>query len=169
MKKLTKRALLEHLHQSDKEMLVEEILHLFNKFSNVKEFYQAELSSEGTPLLERYKKKIAEAYAAANPKDRSTNKNIDTLLRDFRKVSVHSEELIDLLLYRAECGLEAAKRNPLRPRAFYNCLLRSFSEALKQIRSIDSDEQYRKRIQGILKNSEGAKFGMEDLMQDAVA
>lgn len=160
MKKLTKKALQKHLEQSDKEEIIREVLTLFNKFGNVREFYKAELSEGGSSLLDSYKKRIRDAYSSQNPKDRSTNKNIDTLLRDFKKVMVYEEELADLLLYRVECGLEALQRNPRRGQSFYNCLYKSF----KQAAAFDLGPAHNERLHELRLLAEGSRLGLGDIV-----
>lgn len=156
--------LLEHLNKSDKESLVNEVITLFEKFENVKEFYKAELSSSTNPILERYKKKIAEAYKKKNPKERSTNMNINKLITDFAKVNLFIDELIELNLYRVECGIEAISKNKNRTETFYNSIFKSFEEALKIMVSEKCLNQYTARILSLIENAEESKFNLNERM-----
>src|ERR1700722_13075444 len=108
--KFTKKSLLKHLAKSDKEDIIQEVMTLFDKFKNVKEFYAAELSDEANPLLEGYKKKITKAYSSENPKERRTNLNVNKLINEFKKIRIYEHELVDLMLHRVECGVEAFNR-----------------------------------------------------------
>jgi len=156
--KLTKKALLKHLTKSDKEDIIGEVMTLFDKFKNVKEFYGAELSGEVNPLLEKYKKKITQAYSSANPKERRTNLNINRLITEFKKITIYDRELSDLLLHRVECGVAAFNRNTNRSNTFYNCILNSFGEAINTISSDSSESEFTERIEQIIKSSASGKF-----------
>lgn len=165
MTKLTKKKLLEHLAKSDKEDIIREVTILFDKFSNVKEFYAAELSDNSNPLLEKYKKKISYAYSAENPKERRTNMNVNKLLSEFKKISIYERELADLMLHRVECGIEAARRNNNRTATFYNCIVNTFEEALTIISSGDYADDFNKRIHSVINAAKPAKFETQARMK----
>jgi hypothetical protein len=151
MAKLNKKALLKHLNKSEKEDVIREVITLFDKFKNVKEFYQAELSDEVNPNLYKYKRKITEAYSRPNPKERTTNANINKLLKEFKKISIYDRELADLLLHRVECGLAAIKRNNKRSSSFYHSILSTFEDAVKLIVADERSSDFQSRIDKILK------------------
>jgi hypothetical protein len=159
--KFIKKALLKHLAKSDKEDIIREVVVLFHKFKNVKEFYIAELTDSANPLLERYKKKITEAYLSANPKERRTNLNVNKLIKEFKKVSIYERELADLMLHRVECGVAAFKRNSNRSATFYNCIATTFEEAIKLISTDNSVNEFKPRINKIIQLSEAGKFGIQ--------
>src|SRR5690348_13438530 len=98
MKKFTKKQLLDHLAKSEKEEIIQELLVLFEKFQNVKEFYKAELSTEDNPMLENYKKKITLAYSSDKASERRTNMNLNKLISGFKRIMIYQKEIIDLLL-----------------------------------------------------------------------
>jgi len=164
--KLTKKALLKHLNRSDKEDIIREVVTLFDKFKNVKEFYAAELSDEANPVLEKYKKKIREAYALPNPKERSTNLNLNKLITEFKKISIYERDSADLMIHRVECGIDALKRNNKRSITFYNSILATFEQAIKLIEANNYSEEFRDRIQRIIKDSEVGKFGITERMAE---
>jgi hypothetical protein len=169
MPKLTKKALLKHLSKSEKEDIIREVVTLFDKFKNVKEFYTAELTNEANPMLERYKKKITDAYSSANPKERRTNMNVNRLIKEFKKISIYERDTADLMLHRVECGVAAFRRNNNRSATFYNCIAVTFEEAVKLISVDNIGEELIPRINKILKNSEPGKFGIQARLKEITA
>lgn len=165
MKKLTKKNLLEHLNKSDKEDLITEVVTLFEKFDNVKEFYRGELSADNNPVLDTYKKKITQAYLKVNPKERSTNLNVNKLIAAFKKVNLYKDELIDLNLHRVECGVAAFARDKNRTETFYNCILKSFEEAVNIIVSQNLVAEYETRLESIIKNTGEGKYEIRSKLQ----
>ena len=165
MAKLTKKALLKHLDKSDKEDIIREIITLFDKFKNVKEFYAAELSDEVNPLLEKYKKKITHAYSASNPKERRTNLNVNRLISEFKKINIYEGELADLMLHRVECGVAAFSRNTNRSATFYNCIANTFEEAVKIISLENYTNEFKQRINNIIEDSQAGKFEFQKKMK----
>jgi hypothetical protein len=168
MSKLTKKALLKHLNKSDKEDIINEVVVLFYKFKNVKEFYQAELSGEANPALDRYKRKIAGAYAKPNPKERTTNANLNKLLKEFKRISIYDRELADLLLYRVECGVAAFKRDSKRSSTFYHCILATFTDAVKLTISDGTIDDFKMRIDKVIKDAGKGKFDISKDMQEVL-
>lgn len=163
---VSKKSLLIHLQKSDKEDIIEEVLTLFDKFKNVKEFYSAELSDVKNPLLDRYKKKITEAYALPNPKERTTNINLNRLITEFKKISIYDRELIDIMLFRVECGVNAFVLKNRRTSTFYNCILSNFEEAIKLMIADNSTGEFRQRVKKILKDAEPGKYEIAERMRD---
>ncbi len=166
MPRLTKKALLKHLHKSDKEDIIREVITLFDKFKNVKEFYSAELTDEANPLLLKYKKKIAEAYARPNPKEKTTNSNINRLVAEFKKVSIYDRETVDVMLYRVECGVAAFRYDINRTATFYNSILTTFEEAIRLIYSEGYEEEFKARIKKVVKEAEPGKYAIAERMAD---
>ena len=166
MSKLTKKALLKHLHKSDKEDIINEVVVLFDKFKNVKEFYNAELSGEANPMLDRYKKKISLTYSLPNPKERSTNINLNRLINEFEKVCIYDRELADLMLYRVECGIVAFTKKPKRTATFYKCIVSTFEDAIKLIISGDYMNDFQTRINKIVNDSYEGKYSARERMAD---
>ncbi len=162
MAKLTKKALLKHLNKSDKEDIIGEIITLFAKFKNVKEFYQAELSGDTNPALEKYKKKIAKAYLLPNPKERSTNINLNKLINEFKKICIYDRELVDLMLHRVEWGIDAFTLNRNRSSTFYNCIVSTFEDAVKLIVVDGSINDFRQRINKLTKNTAKGKYNIDE-------
>ncbi len=167
MAKITKKTLLKHLSKSDKEDIIREVVTLFNKFTNVKEYYTAELTDETNPMLERYKKKITAAYSLPNPKERSTNINANKLIKEFKKISIYERELADLMLHRVECGIVAFNTNNKRSETFYHCILNSFEEACGLIYSDNLINEFKSRINKALKDSQSGKFEIHKKMKEA--
>jgi hypothetical protein len=163
---LTRKALIKHLNKSDKEEIILEVVNLFNKFKSVKEYYTADLTSDVNPLLEKYKKKITLAYLSKNPKERTTNMNVNRLINEFQKISIYERETADLMLHRVECGVAAFRRNNNRSPTFYSCIATTFEDALKIISIDNSIDEFRKRINKILKDSKPGKCGFSERLKN---
>ena len=168
MARLTKKALVKHLDKSDKEDIIREVVILYDTFKNVKEFYQSELSEDANPSLEKYKRKIHEAYSRPNPKERTTNANLNRLLKEFKKISIYDRELADLMLYRAECGIAAIKKNNKRSATFYNCILATFKEAVHLITADGSMNEFKPRIDKICKDAAKGRFDIKKEMENSI-
>jgi hypothetical protein len=119
-------------------------------------------------LLCKYKKQIAKAYLLPNPKERSTNINVNKLINQFKKICIYERELADLMLYRVECGVEAFRRDDKRSATFYNCIVVSFEDAIKLIVTDSSIAEFKQRINRIIKDSVKGKYEVEERMGNIV-
>lgn len=124
------------LAETSHEELKAEMLKLFQKLSQVQDFYNQELLSpeERRKVLEDYKKRIHKEFwtSSGNPKKTSSAKLRD-LISGFEKICVSKSELIELLLYRVECCYDKAKYRDYMPDAEHRSAVNAFEKALKII------------------------------------
>lgn len=169
MKRISKKTVLTHLNKSTKEEIINEVLILFNRFDYVKEFYAAELSEAGNPILGKYKKKIVKAYSSVNPSERRTNMNVNKMILDFNKVIIYKHELIDLLLHRVECGVQAFCVNNKRSETYYNCIFNSFQQAVKIIENENCIGEFHARIIDLVNSSSVGKYKIKERMIELIS
>lgn len=96
----------KYVQQLTKEELVKELEKLYTKLKPVQEFYQLDLGTDSTQLLNDYKRKLFKIF---NPRGRFINPSMseaNKIIKDFSKISVHAVDTIDLMLYKAELSVE---------------------------------------------------------------
>jgi len=129
-----------------------EMIKLFKKLPQVKEFYAQELMSEKDRLemLAEYKKKIKNQYwtRTGNPR-MPDNRKANQILTAFEKVSVFPHELIDLLLFRVETASDLANNFGGMPDSAYSSASRSFEKAIKLIVQNKLEAMFKLRCQEI--------------------
>ena len=92
------------LQELDKEQLIEEIEKLCNKFDIVKTYFDIEFSGDASRYLQSAQKEIERQFRTAkgelrnNPKASKLNK----IVREFERISIYKDDVIDLMLYRIE-------------------------------------------------------------------
>lgn len=154
MAKITQKQLKKHLQALSDEELREEILRLYSTIPLVKEYFQIELSSESTALVLAYKQKIKRYYF---PKGRGIKRpkaaKMRELVRDFQRISPFPYDVIDLLLYQAECMVEFSAANGFVSSGFQKTLISRYKEALLLINKEMLRSDFMKRSQAILKNT----------------
>lgn len=167
MAKITKLSLKKHLDELEKKELVEEVLKLYTKFSQVKEFYQMELSEDTKAFVESYKKKIKAIYFPARGYRYPRASAIRRLISKFKKVAVFDYDVVDLLLYRVENGIAYSKTFGGIDEAFYTSIESSYDEALKLIIKSNLLSEFKDRCQEIVNGSEYIGWGFHDNLSDA--
>lgn len=154
MAKITQKQLKKHLQALSEEELREEILRLYSTIPLVKEYFQMELSSESTALVLTYKQKIKRYYF---PKGRAIKRpkaaKMRELIRDFQRISPFPYDVVDLLLFQAECMVEFSAANGFVSSGFQQTLVSRYKEALLLIKKEMLRNDFIKRSQTILKNT----------------
>jgi hypothetical protein len=167
MAKITKFSLKKHLDELEKKELVEEVLKLYAKFSQVKEYYQMELSEDTKAFVEGYKKKIRAIYFPARGYGHPRASAIRRIISQFKKVAVFDYDVIDLLLYRVETGIAYCKAFGGIDEPFFNALQSSYEEALKLIDKNHLSKDFQDRCRQIVNDSQYTGWGFYDYLSDA--
>jgi hypothetical protein len=169
MAKITKLSLKKHLDELDKKELVEEVLKLYAKFSQVKEFYQMELSEDTKAFVEGYKKKIRAIYFPARGYRHPRASAIRRIISKFKKVAVFDYDIVDLLLYRVENGIAYSKTFGGIDEAFYTSIESSYDEALKLIARSNLFAEFKGRCQQIVADAQYTGWGFHNHLSDTYA
>jgi len=117
-----KTSLLKFLNELEKEELIEEIEKLCAKFEIVKKYFEIELSGDATRFVVNAKKEIHKQFYFSGGGLRGNPKasRLNAILKEFEKVSIYKEDIIDLLLYRIEETFAYAKDNRNISEALYS-------------------------------------------------
>lgn len=144
----------KYLAEMNEEALRAEILKLYQKLPQVKDYYNQDLMSESErqAMLDTYKKKIYRQFwtPSGNPKDPS-NAEIKTLVSEFEKVAAFPYDIIDLLLYRVELTTEHANEFGGAADANYNASTTMFKKAMKLIQANGYLSYFQQRIEALFK------------------
>jgi hypothetical protein len=142
----------KYLAEMSEEALRSEILKLYQKLSQVKDFYNQDLmnDAERQTMLDAYKKKIYRHFwtPSGNPKD-PRNAEIKALVSEFEKVAAFPYDVIDLLLYRVELTTEHANEYGGAADANYNSSTTMFIKAMKLIQTNGYIAHFKERIENL--------------------
>ncbi len=145
------------LDEMSEEELKQEILKLYNKLPQVKDFYNQDLMTEEERqgVLEKYKQKIYQEFwiSKGNPKGMVNNSAIKNIISDYEKICLFQYDLVDLLIYRAEIGTEYAEQFGGMAESNYNSSITTFKKAMKIIQENNFLAHFQQRIKILLKAS----------------
>lgn len=144
----------KHLDQLGEEELREELLTLFTKLKEVKEYYLMELGSEEQreKIYEKAKLEIASKYTSKSfrrPR-RPRIQKVNTIIKALEKQSVLPYEMIDIYLFNAETAVDFMIRYHFDSTPLRNTIISSFSKALDTIRLDKMEDVYKDRCMGLL-------------------
>lgn len=142
------------LSEMNEEELREELLKLYNKLPQVKEFYNQDLMTEEERqvVLKNYKSKIHKQFwtSKGNPKDYPSNAQIRTIISEYEKIAVFPYDIVDLLLYRVEVCTDYANQFGGTLDADYNASITSFKKLVKLLKQHNLKQHFEKRIAKVL-------------------
>lgn len=154
---MRKSKFIKHIDRLTEDELKEELIGLYDKVKEVKQYYKMELGS-----VEERKKNYTAAKAdiASKYKTKSYRRprrpriqKIRKILSELEKLSIFSYELIDVYLYDVECALKFAREYDYFTQVLYNNITRSFSRAMDLIEQNRMQKEYQERCDHILQLS----------------
>lgn len=117
---------------SEKE-LIKELQKLYTKFEPVRKYYQLELSGDTEAIVKEFKDRIKKEYFPARGYGQARSSVSRKVITEFKKISIHPKDVVELLLYRTEMMLEFSLAYGDMDEGYYNSIYSSFNEACKLI------------------------------------
>jgi hypothetical protein len=143
------------LQEMSEEELKQEILKLYNKLPQVKDFYNQDLMSEEERqvVLKGYKDKIYKQFwtSGGNPRGMINNTTIRGVISDYEKIALFPYDVVDLLIYRVEVATDIANQFGGMAESNYNASVTAFKKAMKLIRDNNLMSHFENRCRKMLK------------------
>lgn len=125
-----KRDFLRLLKELDEDELREELKSLYERFPVLREYYKLELSGSTKAVLEKYKKAVRKTFFTGRRRmGKRGRSNSAKVIKDFKEVSIHAKDLIELNFYRVAVMIEAMEYYNVESEPFYNSMFTSFVRA----------------------------------------
>ena len=160
MAKVTQKDFKNFLDELNEQELRDELMGLYRKFPIIKEYYQLELSTDSTHVVDDYKNKIRRYYfpSGRNIK-RPKAAKMRELISQFKKVAPFTHDVIDLLLYQVETMLAFTKERGYVSKGFYQTMVSRYKDALQLIEQEEAKEDFRERSLRIVKEAAFINWG----------
>ncbi len=152
---MSKRALKKYLKSLDKEQLEEQILDLYQRFDDVRIFYNFVFNPREEKLVQEAKLKISKEYFPPNKRKAKARRSIaQKQIKQFLKLGVDPYATADVMLYNIEIAQTFSADRKNLNEAFYKSILKSFEEAINFIHQKGITGEFGKRIQKITAKTE---------------
>ena len=167
MAKLNQRTLKLHLKHLSREELLDEIAMLFDKFTKVKEYYQAKLGAEDNQgVLEKYKAIIEKEFNPPRGLPKARLSVAKKAISDFKKINSSAVGLADLMLAYVEAGVEFTRYYGDINEPFYNSMEGMFEKAAIQITKHNLHDQFESRCRQIVRDTSQTGWGFHDTLSE---
>jgi transcriptional regulator with PAS, ATPase and Fis domain len=129
---MSKRELKKYLNQLNKEQLKEQIEDLYNRFKEVKAYYDFSFNPQEKKLVEECKQKISKEYfPIAGRKAKMRRSVAQKYIRHFVQLGVDSMMIADIMLFNIEIAQILSAEREIKQEAFYKSMLKSFEDAIQ--------------------------------------
>ncbi|MFM1877773.1 MAG: hypothetical protein RLZZ241_639 [Bacteroidota bacterium] len=123
---MSKRALKTYLEGLSREDLSEQVLDLYDRFKDVKVFYDFVFNPKEDQLLNQAKERIAKEYTARGRKRPKARRSVaHKILSHFKVLGVHPQGIAEVMVYNLELALRYEQQYNCNP-AFYKSIYKSF-------------------------------------------
>ena len=127
---MSKRALKKYLGELEKEQLEEQILDLYERFDEVRTFYNFVFDPKEDKLLRNAKFKISKEYFPVNNRKPKARRSVaQKIIRHFLKLGVEPEIVADVMLFNLEIAQSFSAEKEKISEAFEKSMLKSFEQA----------------------------------------
>jgi len=147
---MSKRDLKLYLQELNKKQLQEQIVDLYARFKDVKEFYDFAFNPNENKLMEECKFKISKEYFPVNRRKAKMRRSVaQNYIRHFKRLGVESSLIAEIMLYHIEIAQTYSAEKYVKQEAFYKSMLKSFNEAITYIHENGIRNEFDSRLQKI--------------------
>jgi len=156
---MSKSALKKYLAEQSKKQLEAQVIDLYERFAEVKTFYDYVFNPKEDKLLEQAKIKIGKEYFPETKRRAKKRRSVaQKIIKHFKQLGVDPTLLADVMLYNIEIAQTYTAHTEIKQAAFYKSMFTSFSEALKHIAYHGLRDAYSTRIEDIVSNAEKQRW-----------
>ncbi|MFD1095865.1 DUF6155 family protein [Salegentibacter chungangensis] len=152
---MSKRALKKYLDSLEKEQLEEQIIDLYERFDEVRVFYNFVFNPKEDKLVKEAKLKIAKEYFPTGKRKPKTRRSVaQKIIKHYRKLGFDPILLADIMLYNIEVAQSYSVEKERISDAFCKSMYKSFEEAFNFIAGHSLLPEFRARLIKIIENAE---------------
>jgi transcriptional regulator with PAS, ATPase and Fis domain len=148
---MSKKDLRLYLHKLDKEQLEEQIIDLYTRFKEVKEYYDFAFNPKENKLMEECKLKISKEYYPVSGRKAKMRRSVaQKYIRHFNRLGVEPSLVADIMFYHIEIAQTYSSEQYINQEAFFKAMLKAFSEALQYVNEHGIRKEFNERIQQVI-------------------
>lgn len=147
---MSKRELKKYLASLPKAELEEQLLALYEKFAEVKQYYDFVFNPKEDKLEQEAKLKIANEYFPLKGKRPKLRRSTaQKYIKHFLTLGVDPYVVADVMLYNIETAQKYSARRQVKYESFYKSMLNSYKQVVDYVASNGMAPNFTERIVGI--------------------
>lgn len=147
---MSKRDLKKYVSELNKAQLEEQIIELYDKFKEVKVYYDFVFDPKETNLVREAKLKITNEYYPVRGKKPKMRRSIaQKFIKHFILLGVDAYIISDIMLYTLEIAQTLSSEKEIKQEAFYKSMLTSFQQSISFMIEKGILEDFKSRVVAI--------------------
>lgn len=151
---MSKRDLKKYLAELNKEQLELQFLELYDKFSNVKVYYDFVFKPNEVNLIKDAKLKISNEYFPIRGKKPKMRRSVaQKFIKHYLTLGVDSFIIADIMLYNLEIAQSLSAEKVIKQEFFFKSMLTSFQQAVSFMIEKGILSEFQNRVVAIKENA----------------
>lgn len=147
---MSKRDLKKYLNELNKEQLEEQIIELYNKFSDVKVYYDFVFNPNEDKLVREAKFKISNEYFPVKGKKSKMRRSVaQKFTKHFITLGVDVFIIADIMLYNIEIAQTFSAEKVVKQELFFKSMLTSFQQTISFLMEHGILSEFQSRVVAI--------------------
>jgi len=168
---MSKRELTKYTKELTKAQLQEQIIDLYDRFKEVKAYYDFAFNPKEAKLLDECKFKISKEYFPLNGRKPKLRRSVaQKYIKHFKTLGVEPSIIADVMLYNIEIAQAFCGEKRVNQDSFYTSMLKSFQEAVAYIYDNGIYKSMQNRMDNIVDETIDQKWfnhkGFESVLQN---
>lgn len=156
---MSKRAFKKYIKELSKEALEEQIMDLYNRFEDVKTYYNFVFNPNEEKLVQDAKFKIGKEYFPPNNRRPKKRRSVaHKIIKHYLKLGMEAHALADVMFYNVEIAQTFSEEQEYITEAFEKSIFKSFEQAVLYVAEYGVISEFEKRIQKITRFSHDHKW-----------
>ena len=144
---MSKRELRKYLKELTKEQLEDQLLDLYNRFKEVKEYYDFAFNPNENALMEQCRFQISKEYYPTGSRKAKLRRSVaQKWIKKLMLLDADSSLLADIMLFNIEIAQTFSGEHYIRQESYYTSMYKSFDEALRFISEKGILSEFKGRI-----------------------
>lgn len=154
-----KRDLKKYLNGLEKDQLEDQLILLYDKFPDVKKYYDFVFNPREDKLLSEAKAKISNEYFPIKSRRARLRRSVaQKCLKEFITLGVDHHLVADLMFYNIEIAQKYSASRNIRFDSFYTSILKSFQQAVAYTVAAGITEDFIERMEKISNAAQRQKW-----------
>ena len=164
---MSKRELRKYLKDLTKEQLEDQIIDLYSRFGNVKEYYDFAFNPNESKLTEQCRFQISkEDYPIGSRKAKMRRSVAQKWIKKLISLDADASLLADVMFFNIEIAQTFASEHIIRQETFFTSMYKSFDEALRFVSEKGILTEFRGRIEKISGDAWDQKWPNRNAFED---
>lgn len=164
---MSKRELKKYLKDLTKEQLEEQILDLYNRFKEVKEYYDFAFNPKENELMEQCRFQISKEYFPVSSRRARMRRSVaQKWIKKLILLDADVSLLADVMFFNIEIAQSFAAEHIIRQDSFFTSMYKSYDEALRFVSEKGILQAFRGRIQKIAGDAWDQKWPNRSAFED---